>query len=155
MVLVPWCSALSLLPGAAWGWGGHQCGHADPMAALPAVTLGPPPTELQAQRESLPRAPRVSVPPSSRWQRGPGGIPGSGVRAQRDPCWGTGQGCGCRGDKAVPSHVPGRIWLGGLWHWGCVHGCCVCTVAVMDITDITKGKCESDEDKQHFIPVHL
>ncbi|XP_010133117.1 PREDICTED: dedicator of cytokinesis protein 2-like, partial [Buceros rhinoceros silvestris] len=25
----------------------------------------------------------------------------------------------------------------------------------MDITDITKGKCESDEDKQHFIPVHL
>ncbi|XP_009328538.1 PREDICTED: dedicator of cytokinesis protein 2-like [Pygoscelis adeliae] len=27
--------------------------------------------------------------------------------------------------------------------------------AVMDITDITKGKCESDEDKQHFIPVHL
>uniref|UniRef100_A0A8V0XQX0 DOCKER domain-containing protein n=1 Tax=Gallus gallus TaxID=9031 RepID=A0A8V0XQX0_CHICK len=58
-------------------------------------------------------------------------------------------------DKAVPSHVPGRIWLGGLWHWGCVHGCCVCTVAVMDITDITKGKCESDEDKQHFIPVHL
>ncbi|XP_010221630.1 PREDICTED: dedicator of cytokinesis protein 2-like, partial [Tinamus guttatus] len=26
--------------------------------------------------------------------------------------------------------------------------------AVMDITDITKGKSESDEDKQHFIPVH-
>uniref|UniRef100_A0A803YIZ0 Dedicator of cytokinesis 2 n=1 Tax=Meleagris gallopavo TaxID=9103 RepID=A0A803YIZ0_MELGA len=26
---------------------------------------------------------------------------------------------------------------------------------VMDITDITKGKCESDEDKQHFIPVAL
>uniref|UniRef100_A0A803XS31 Dedicator of cytokinesis 2 n=1 Tax=Meleagris gallopavo TaxID=9103 RepID=A0A803XS31_MELGA len=24
---------------------------------------------------------------------------------------------------------------------------------VMDITDITKGKCESDEDKQHFIPL--
>lgn len=34
--------------------------------------------------------------------------------------------------------------------------CCrVCAVAVMDITDISKGKCESDEDKQHFIPVHL
>ncbi|NXJ40916.1 DOCK2 protein, partial [Ciconia maguari] len=30
-----------------------------------------------------------------------------------------------------------------------------CAAAVMDITDITKGKCESDEDKQHFIPVHL
>ncbi|XP_019363456.1 PREDICTED: dedicator of cytokinesis protein 2-like [Gavialis gangeticus] len=28
-------------------------------------------------------------------------------------------------------------------------------VSVMDITDIVKGKCESDEDKQHFIPVHL
>ncbi|KFO74130.1 Dedicator of cytokinesis protein 2, partial [Cuculus canorus] len=28
-------------------------------------------------------------------------------------------------------------------------------ISVMDITDITKGKCESDEDKQHFIPVHL
>ncbi|NWI52263.1 DOCK2 protein, partial [Calyptomena viridis] len=27
--------------------------------------------------------------------------------------------------------------------------------AVMDITDITKGTCDSDEDKQHFIPVHL
>uniref|UniRef100_A0A8D0F1Q2 Dedicator of cytokinesis 2 n=1 Tax=Strix occidentalis caurina TaxID=311401 RepID=A0A8D0F1Q2_STROC len=27
-------------------------------------------------------------------------------------------------------------------------------ISVMDITDITKGKCESDEDKQHFIPVH-
>uniref|UniRef100_A0A7M4EY29 C2 DOCK-type domain-containing protein n=1 Tax=Crocodylus porosus TaxID=8502 RepID=A0A7M4EY29_CROPO len=26
-------------------------------------------------------------------------------------------------------------------------------VSVMDITDIVKGKCESDEDKQHFIPV--
>uniref|UniRef100_A0A8C3KG42 Dedicator of cytokinesis protein 2 n=1 Tax=Calidris pygmaea TaxID=425635 RepID=A0A8C3KG42_9CHAR len=26
-------------------------------------------------------------------------------------------------------------------------------ISVMDITDITKGKCESDEDKQHFIPV--
>lgn len=33
--------------------------------------------------------------------------------------------------------------------------CCLCAAAVMDITDITKGKCESDEDKQHFIPVHL
>ena len=34
--------------------------------------------------------------------------------------------------------------------------CCrLCVAAVMDITDITKGKCESDEDKQHFIPVHL
>lgn len=58
------------------------------------------------------------------------------------------------GTKQSPC-VPRRIWLRGLWHWGCVHGCCVCTVAVMDITDITKGKCESDEDKQHFIPVHL
>ncbi|NXG76113.1 DOCK2 protein, partial [Baryphthengus martii] len=28
-------------------------------------------------------------------------------------------------------------------------------ISVMDITDIAKGKCESDEDKQHFIPVHL
>ncbi|NXU94504.1 DOCK1 protein, partial [Xiphorhynchus elegans] len=28
-------------------------------------------------------------------------------------------------------------------------------IAVMDITDITKGMCDSDEDKQHFIPVHL
>uniref|UniRef100_A0A8B9NCY3 C2 DOCK-type domain-containing protein n=1 Tax=Accipiter nisus TaxID=211598 RepID=A0A8B9NCY3_9AVES len=28
-------------------------------------------------------------------------------------------------------------------------------ISVMDITDITKGKCESDEDKQYFIPVHL
>ncbi|NXE29617.1 DOCK2 protein, partial [Ardeotis kori] len=28
-------------------------------------------------------------------------------------------------------------------------------ISVMDITDITKGKCESNEDKQHFIPVHL
>ncbi|CAM5142296.1 unnamed protein product [Natator depressus] len=28
-------------------------------------------------------------------------------------------------------------------------------VSVMDITDIVKGKCESDEDKQYFIPVHL
>ncbi|XP_015705676.1 dedicator of cytokinesis protein 2-like [Coturnix japonica] len=28
-------------------------------------------------------------------------------------------------------------------------------ISVMDITDISKGKCESDEDKQHFIPVHL
>ncbi|XP_064304760.1 dedicator of cytokinesis protein 2-like [Phalacrocorax carbo] len=28
-------------------------------------------------------------------------------------------------------------------------------ISVMDITDIIKGKCESDEDKQHFIPVHL
>uniref|UniRef100_A0A8C3IKG0 Dedicator of cytokinesis 2 n=1 Tax=Chrysemys picta bellii TaxID=8478 RepID=A0A8C3IKG0_CHRPI len=28
-------------------------------------------------------------------------------------------------------------------------------VSVMDITDIIKGKCESDEDKQYFIPVHL
>ncbi|XP_068800109.1 dedicator of cytokinesis protein 2-like isoform X3 [Struthio camelus] len=28
-------------------------------------------------------------------------------------------------------------------------------ISVMDVTDITKGKCESDEDKQHFIPVHL
>ncbi|XP_059577139.1 dedicator of cytokinesis protein 2 [Alligator mississippiensis] len=28
-------------------------------------------------------------------------------------------------------------------------------VSAMDITDIIKGKCESDEDKQHFIPVHL
>uniref|UniRef100_A0A8B9PRX9 Dedicator of cytokinesis protein 2 n=1 Tax=Apteryx owenii TaxID=8824 RepID=A0A8B9PRX9_APTOW len=28
-------------------------------------------------------------------------------------------------------------------------------ISVMDITDITKGKSESDEDKQHFIPVHL
>uniref|UniRef100_A0A8B9EF44 Dedicator of cytokinesis protein 2 n=1 Tax=Anser cygnoides TaxID=8845 RepID=A0A8B9EF44_ANSCY len=26
-------------------------------------------------------------------------------------------------------------------------------ISVMDITDISKGKCESDEDKQHFIPV--
>uniref|UniRef100_A0A8C2T4L4 Dedicator of cytokinesis protein 2-like n=1 Tax=Coturnix japonica TaxID=93934 RepID=A0A8C2T4L4_COTJA len=25
-------------------------------------------------------------------------------------------------------------------------------ISVMDITDISKGKCESDEDKQHFIP---
>ncbi|KAM9027371.1 dedicator of cytokinesis protein 2-like isoform 3-T3 [Ara ararauna] len=31
----------------------------------------------------------------------------------------------------------------------------LCATAVMDITDIIKGKCESDEDKQHFIPVHL
>lgn len=30
-----------------------------------------------------------------------------------------------------------------------------CVPAVMDITDITKGTCDSDEDKQHFIPVHL
>uniref|UniRef100_A0A8C0ILB6 C2 DOCK-type domain-containing protein n=1 Tax=Chelonoidis abingdonii TaxID=106734 RepID=A0A8C0ILB6_CHEAB len=28
-------------------------------------------------------------------------------------------------------------------------------VSVMDITDIIKGKCESDEDKQYFIPVQL
>ncbi|KAM6132363.1 LOW QUALITY PROTEIN: dedicator of cytokinesis protein 2-like [Pterocles gutturalis] len=28
-------------------------------------------------------------------------------------------------------------------------------ISVMDITDIIKGKCDSDEDKQHFIPVHL
>ncbi|NXQ59948.1 DOCK2 protein, partial [Anthoscopus minutus] len=28
-------------------------------------------------------------------------------------------------------------------------------ISVMDITDITKGSCDSDEDKQHFIPVHL
>ncbi|KAL2305521.1 hypothetical protein Nmel_007509, partial [Mimus melanotis] len=28
-------------------------------------------------------------------------------------------------------------------------------ISVMDITDITKGMCDSDEDKQHFIPVHL
>ncbi|NWS80985.1 DOCK2 protein, partial [Toxostoma redivivum] len=28
-------------------------------------------------------------------------------------------------------------------------------ISVMDITDITKGTCDSDEDKQHFIPVHL
>ncbi|XP_062488155.1 dedicator of cytokinesis protein 2-like isoform X2 [Pezoporus occidentalis] len=28
-------------------------------------------------------------------------------------------------------------------------------ISVMDITDITRGKSESDEDKQHFIPVHL
>uniref|UniRef100_A0A8D0HEL5 C2 DOCK-type domain-containing protein n=1 Tax=Sphenodon punctatus TaxID=8508 RepID=A0A8D0HEL5_SPHPU len=28
-------------------------------------------------------------------------------------------------------------------------------VSAMDITDIVKGKCESDEEKQHFIPVHL
>uniref|UniRef100_A0A8V0XT84 DOCKER domain-containing protein n=1 Tax=Gallus gallus TaxID=9031 RepID=A0A8V0XT84_CHICK len=28
-------------------------------------------------------------------------------------------------------------------------------ISVMDITDITKGKCESDEDKQHFIPARL
>ncbi|NWS42419.1 DOCK2 protein, partial [Probosciger aterrimus] len=28
-------------------------------------------------------------------------------------------------------------------------------ISVMDITDIARGKCESDEDKQHFIPVHL
>uniref|UniRef100_A0A8C4YQS4 C2 DOCK-type domain-containing protein n=1 Tax=Gopherus evgoodei TaxID=1825980 RepID=A0A8C4YQS4_9SAUR len=28
-------------------------------------------------------------------------------------------------------------------------------ISVMDITDIIKGKCESDEDKQYFIPVHL
>ncbi|XP_033920545.1 dedicator of cytokinesis protein 2-like [Melopsittacus undulatus] len=28
-------------------------------------------------------------------------------------------------------------------------------ISVMDVTDITRGKCESDEDKQHFIPVHL
>ncbi|NXH72959.1 DOCK2 protein, partial [Hydrobates tethys] len=28
-------------------------------------------------------------------------------------------------------------------------------ISVMDITDITKGKSESNEDKQHFIPVHL
>ncbi|XP_053886534.1 dedicator of cytokinesis protein 2-like isoform X2 [Malaclemys terrapin pileata] len=28
-------------------------------------------------------------------------------------------------------------------------------VSVMDITDIIKGKCESDDDKQYFIPVHL
>ncbi|NWX94248.1 DOCK2 protein, partial [Nothoprocta pentlandii] len=27
-------------------------------------------------------------------------------------------------------------------------------ISVMDITDISKGKSESDEDKQHFIPVH-
>ncbi|NXI23379.1 DOCK2 protein, partial [Sterrhoptilus dennistouni] len=27
-------------------------------------------------------------------------------------------------------------------------------ISVMDITDITKGTCDSDEDKQHFIPVH-
>uniref|UniRef100_A0A8V5FZH6 Uncharacterized protein n=1 Tax=Melopsittacus undulatus TaxID=13146 RepID=A0A8V5FZH6_MELUD len=26
-------------------------------------------------------------------------------------------------------------------------------ISVMDVTDITRGKCESDEDKQHFIPV--
>lgn len=25
---------------------------------------------------------------------------------------------------------------------------------VMDITDIIKGKAESDEEKQHFIPFH-
>ncbi|NXE70757.1 DOCK2 protein, partial [Calcarius ornatus] len=28
-------------------------------------------------------------------------------------------------------------------------------ISVMDITDISKGTCDSDEDKQHFIPVHL
>ncbi|NXU55959.1 DOCK2 protein, partial [Turnix velox] len=28
-------------------------------------------------------------------------------------------------------------------------------ISVMDITDITQGKCESNEDKQYFIPVHL
>ncbi|OWK56749.1 Dedicator of cytokinesis protein 2 [Lonchura striata] len=28
-------------------------------------------------------------------------------------------------------------------------------ISVMDISDITKGTCDSDEDKQHFIPVHL
>lgn len=33
--------------------------------------------------------------------------------------------------------------------------CHLCVPAVMDITDITKGTCDSDEDKQHFIPVHL
>ena len=33
--------------------------------------------------------------------------------------------------------------------------CSIYATAVMDITDITKGKSESDEDKQHFIPVHL
>lgn len=28
------------------------------------------------------------------------------------------------------------------------------TLLVMDITDIIKGKAESDEEKQHFIPFH-
>lgn len=28
------------------------------------------------------------------------------------------------------------------------------TFLVMDITDIIKGKAESDEEKQHFIPFH-
>ncbi|KAG6922121.1 dedicator of cytokinesis protein 2-like, partial [Chelydra serpentina] len=32
---------------------------------------------------------------------------------------------------------------------------CPLSLTVMDITDIIKGKCESDEDKQYFIPVHL
>ena len=54
--------------------------------------------------------------------------------------------------------VPGGFGMEGpgAGGWGCrCPRSRLCAAAVMDITDITKGKCESDEDKQHFIPVHL
>lgn len=80
---------------------------------------------------------------------GHGDIPGSRIRAGIQ-----GRVVAAEGAKQSLGACR-RVWHRGLWHRGCIHGCCVCTTAVMDITDITKGKCESDEDKQHFIPVHL
>lgn len=75
----------------------------------------------------------------------------------------TGEAVAAGRDKTVLDAGPGRIWYGGPWRWGlgppvpvaAAPRCRLCAAAVMDITDITKGKCESDEDKQHFIPVHL
>ncbi|KFW85434.1 Dedicator of cytokinesis protein 2, partial [Manacus vitellinus] len=67
-----------------------------------------------------------------------------------------------RQDKALLGAGSGRVWHGNGTHGAggacspaATPQCHLCVTAVMDITDITKGTCDSDEDKQHFIPVHL
>lgn len=81
---------------------------------------------------------------------------GSSGQAQKDQCRGAGRVLAAGRDEAGPACVSWRIWHQGRVPGGAAAPCCrVCAVAVMDITDISKGKCESDEDKQHFIPVHL
>ena len=48
----------------------------------------------------------------------------------------------------VSSHCPPFLGAGGLKLLISL------LLLVMDITDIIKGKAESDEEKQHFIPFH-
>ncbi|NXE57469.1 DOCK2 protein, partial [Casuarius casuarius] len=81
----------------------------------------------------------------------PRGAPGRGAG------WGSrlGLGAAWRWGAAGPRRRGQRGVPGGRWRCPCAPRQLPRAAAVMDITDITKGKSESDEDKQHFIPVHL